>query len=181
VNAGANNTGWWRQLQGGQEMLFAEGRGYNSRSGLLGAVARTLGRLCRNFRWLADAVARRRFGESSLNGAENAMSLSQARSTSPRKAGEAVLAIGFGSASGGSGIARRFSVCSNRWSPRWNVYCAGWRQYQAELLPLDEPRYVEGLNRYRGQHGRCWPRIGMGTSGSHYRQSFDSWVFRQRR
>src|SRR5471032_811804 len=76
------------------------------------------------------------------------MSPSQARSTSPRKAGEPFWRSASDRFREEAGL-RALLGLQQPLEPALERYCAGWRQYQAELLPLDEPRYAEGLNRYR--------------------------------
>ena len=62
--------------------------------------------------------------------------------------GRAVLAIGFGTLPEEAALRAQLSV-QQPLQLALEHYCEGWRQRQAELLPLDEPRDSNGLNRYR--------------------------------
>jgi glucoamylase len=59
-----------------------------------------------------------------------------------------VLAIGFGSLPEEAGLRALLSL-QQPLEAALEHYCAGWRQKQAELLPLDEASDNRGLNRYR--------------------------------
>ena len=63
------------------------GPGTLAGGGVVGAMAGAFGRLCRNFRWLADAVARPRLAGGIQPGAKTAMSPSPERSIWPRMMG----------------------------------------------------------------------------------------------
>jgi glucoamylase len=62
--------------------------------------------------------------------------------------GQAVLAIGFGTLPAEAALRALLSL-QQPLEAALEHYCAGWRQKQAELLPLDRPRDAGGLNRYR--------------------------------
>ena len=83
------------------------------------------------------------------------MSRSQARSTIASHGGRAVLAIGFGALPEEAGLRALLSL-QQPLEAALELYCAGWRQKQAELLPLDEParrRRTKSLSRQHGGAG----------------------------
>jgi len=146
VNAGANNAGWCGNFKG-HEMLFAEGRG------IALAVASSVPWLARaaGYVGISDGWQTLSRGEGlriEFERAENGNVAIAGTLDIASQGGRAVLAIGFGSLPEEAGL-RALLGLQQPLEPALERYCAGWRQYQAELLPLDEPRYAEGLNRYR--------------------------------
>jgi glucoamylase len=146
VNAGADNTGWCGDFKG-HEMLFAEGR----RSSLAVAssvpwLARSAGYVGVSDGWqtlsrgegLRAEFARAEHGNVALSGTLDIAA----------NGGRAVLAIGFGLRFEEAGLRALLSL-QQPLEAALESYCVGWRQKQAQLLPLDEPRGNGGLNRYR--------------------------------
>jgi glucoamylase len=146
VNAGADNTGWCGDFKGHQ-MLFAQGR----RSSLAVAssvpwLARSVGYVGVSDGWqtlsrgegLRTEFARAEHGNVALSGTLDLGA----------NGGRAVLAIGFGLRFEEAGLRSLLSL-QQPLETALESYCVGWRQKQAELLPLDEPRDGGGLNHYR--------------------------------
>jgi glucoamylase len=146
VNAGADNTGWCGNFKG-HEMLFAEGRGTSL------AVASSVPWLARSAGYvgISDGWQTLSRGEGlrrEFDRAENGnVAISGTLDMAPH-GGRAVLAIGFGSLPEEAGLRALLSL-QQPLEAALEHYCAGWRQKQAELLPLDEASDNRGLNRYR--------------------------------
>jgi glucoamylase len=146
VNAGADNTGWYGAFKG-HEMLFAEGRGTSL------AVATSVPWLARSAGYVgvSDGWQTLSRGEGLRPEFQRAESGNVAISGTLDLAaqdGRAVLAIGFGSLPEEAGLRALLSL-QQPLEPALEHYCSGWRRWQAGLLPLDEPRYGDELNRYR--------------------------------
>jgi len=146
VNAGADNTGWYGAFKG-HEMLFAEGRGTSL------AVASSVPWLARSAGYVgvSDGWQTLSRGEGLRPEFQRAESGNVAISGTLDLAaqdGRAVLAIGFGSLPEEAGLRALLSL-QQPLEPALEHYCSGWRRWQAGLLPLDEPRYGDELNRYR--------------------------------
>jgi glucoamylase len=146
VNAGADNTGWCGDFKGHQ-MLFAEGRGMSL------AVAssvpwrvRSAGYVGVSDGWqtlsrgegLRPEFVRAEHGNVAIAGTLDVA----------LHGGQAVLAIGFGVLPEEAALRALLSL-QQPLEATLEHYCVGWRQKQAELLPLDQPRDAGGLNRYR--------------------------------
>jgi len=146
VNAGADNTGWYGAFKG-HEMLFAEGRGTSL------AVASSVPWLARSAGYVgvSDGWQTLSRGEGLRPEFQRAESGNVAISGTLDLAaqdGRSVLAIGFGSLPEEAGLRALLSL-QQPLEPALEHYCSGWRRWQAGLLPLDEPRYGDELNRYR--------------------------------
>ena len=146
VNAGANNTGWYGNFKG-HEMLFAEGRGTSL------AVASSVPWLARSAGYVGvsdgwQTLSRGEGLRSEFERAENGNVAISGTLDLAAQDGRAVLAIGFGSLPEEAGLRALLSL-QQPLEPALEHYCSGWRRWQAELLPLDEPRRGDGLNRYR--------------------------------
>jgi glucoamylase len=145
INAGAHNTAWYGDFKG-HEMLFAKGRV------MALAVASSVPWLARSAGYVGTSdgwqtLARGEGLRSDYVRAEDGnVGLSGTLDIASRD-GRAVLAIGFGALPEEAGLRAVLSL-QQPLQPMLEHYCAGWRQRQAELLPLDEPR-DSGLNRYR--------------------------------
>jgi glucoamylase len=146
VNAGADNTGWCSNFKG-HEMLFAEGRGASL------AVASSVPWLARSAGYvgISDGWQTLSRGEGlrrEFDRAENGNVAISGTLDMASHGGRAVLAIGFGSLPEEAGLRALLSL-QQPLESALEHYCAGWRQRQAELLPLDEVGDNSGLNRYR--------------------------------
>jgi glucoamylase len=146
VNAGADNTGWCGDFKG-RQMLFAEGRGLRlAVASSVPWLARSVGYVGVSDGWqtlsrgegLRTEYTRAEKGNIALSG-----TLDLAAND-----GRAVLAIGFGVRGEEAGLRALLSL-QQPLQALLESYCVGWRQKQAELLPLDEPRDRGGLNHYR--------------------------------
>jgi glucoamylase len=145
VNRGADNTGWYGSFKG-HEMLFAEGRG--TALAVASSVpwrARSVGYVGFSDGW--QALSRGEGLRTEFQRAENGNVALAGTLDLASQGGQAVLTIGFGSLPEEAALRALLSLQQPLQSALEH-YCAGWRQRQAELLPLDEPR-GEGLNRYR--------------------------------
>jgi len=144
VNAGADNTGWYGNFKG-QQMLFAEGRGTSL------AVASSVPWLARSAGYvgISDGWHSLSQGEGLRQELQRAISGTLDLAAS---GGNAVLAIGFGMLPEEAGLRAQLSV-QQPLAPVLEHYCEGWRQKQADFLPLDDirdpQRLNKGLNRYR--------------------------------
>jgi glucoamylase len=147
VNAGADNTGWYGDFKGHQ-MLFAEGRGMSL------AVACSVPWLARSAGYVgvSDGWQTLSRGEGLRPEFQRAESGNVAVSGTldiAANGGRAVLAIGFGLLPEEAGLRALLSL-QQPLAAALESYCNGWRQKQAQLLPLDEPHREGGtLNRYR--------------------------------
>jgi glucoamylase len=146
VNAGADNTAWTGDYKGHQ-MLFAEGRGTSL------AVASSVPWLARSAGYVgvSDGWQVLFRGESlrpEFDRAEKGnVALSGTLDLGARN-GRALLAIGFGVLPEEAALRTLLSM-ESQISTMLESYCADWRAWQKTLLPLDEPRDRDGLNRYR--------------------------------
>lgn len=146
VNAGADNTGWCGNFKG-RQMLFAEGRGASL------AVASSVPWLARSAGYVGisdgwHSLSRGEGLRQEQQRAENGNVAISGTLDLAAHGGRAVLAIGFGTLPEEAALRALLSV-QQPLPPALEHYCEGWRQKQAELLPLDEPRDRNGLNRYR--------------------------------
>ncbi len=146
VNAGADNTGWYGDFKG-HEMLFAKGS-----RGMSLAVASSVPWLARSAGYVgtSDAWQTLSRGEGlrkEFVRAENGNIAIAGTLDTASHDGRAVLAIGFGVLPEEAGLRAQLSL-QHPLQSTLERYCAGWRQCQAELLPLDEARGA-GLNHYR--------------------------------
>jgi glucoamylase len=146
VNAGADNTAWIGDFKG-QLMLFAEGHGRSL------AVASSVPWLARSAGYVgvSDGWQTLFRGEGlrpEFDRAENGnVALSGTLDISASN-GRVLLAIGFAALPEEAALQALLSMESPV-STMLESYCADWRAWQKTLLPLDEPRDPEGLNRYR--------------------------------
>jgi glucoamylase len=145
VNAGADNTGWYGNFKG-QAMLFAEGRGLSL------AVASSVPWLARSAGYvgISDGWQTLSRGEGlgkEFHRAESGNVAIAGTLDLASHDGRATLAIGFGTLPEEAGLRALLSLQQPRLA--LEHYRTGWRQKQAELLALDEPRDAGGLNRYR--------------------------------
>jgi glucoamylase len=146
VNAGANNTGWYGDFKG-HEMLFAEGRGTAlAIASSAPWLARSAGYVGFSDGW--QTLSRGEGLRTECQRAENGNVAVAGTLDISAQGGRAVLAIGFGSLPEEAGLRALLSL-QQPLKPALEHYSAGWRQWQAGLLPLDESRQGEGLNRYR--------------------------------
>ena len=146
VNAGADNTAWTGDFKG-HEMLFAEGRGTSL------AVASSVPWLARSAGYVgvSDGWQSLFRGESlrpEFDRAENGNVALSGTLDLGASDGRALLAIGFGVLPEEAALRTLLSIESPI-STMLESYCADWRAWQRTLLPLDEPRDLDGLNRYR--------------------------------
>jgi glucoamylase len=145
VNAGANNTAWCGDFKG-HAMLFAEGRGTAL------AVAASVPWLARSAGYVGisdgwQMLSRGGGLRTEFDRAENGnVAISGTLDISTHD-GQAVLAIGFGTLPEEAGLRALLSLQQPQLALAH--YCEGWRQKQAELLPLDHISGSTGLNRYR--------------------------------
>ena len=146
VNAGADNTGWCGDFKGHQ-MLFAEGRGTSL------AVACSVPWLARSAGYVGvsdgwQTLSRGEGVRPEFVRAEHGNVAITGTLDIAAQGGQAVLAIGFGALPEEAALRALLSL---QQPPEAVLehYCVGWRQKQAELLPLDQPRDAGGLNRYR--------------------------------
>ena len=146
VNAGADNTAWCGDFNG-HRMLFAEGRGTSlAVASSVPWLARSAGYVGVSDGWqtlsrgegLRPEFVRAEHGNVAIAGTLDIVS----------HGGQAVLAIGFGTLPEEAALRALLSL-QQPLEAALEHYCAGWRQKQAELLPLDQPRDAGGLNRYR--------------------------------
>ena len=146
VNAGADNTGWCGDFKGHQ-MLFAEGRGTSlAVASSVPWRARSAGYVGVSDGWqtlsrgegLRPEFVRAEHGNVAISGTLDIAS----------HGGQVVLAIGFGTLPEEAALRALLSL-QQPLEAVLEHFCAGWRQKQAELLPLDQPRDAGGLNRYR--------------------------------
>lgn len=145
VNAGANNTAWCGDFKG-HEMLFAEG------SGTALAVASSVPWLARSAGYvgISDGWQMLSRGEGlrpEFDRAENGNVAISGTLDLSASNGQAVLAIGFGMMSEEAGLRALLSL--QQPDLALQHYREGWRQKQADLLPLDHISGATGLNRYR--------------------------------
>ena len=147
VNAGADNTGWYGDFKG-HEMLFAEGRGMSL------AVASSVPWLARSAGYVGvsdgwQTLSRGEGLRTEFQRAENGNVAITGTLDIAANGGRAVLAIGFGLRSEEAAL-RVLRSLQQPLETALEYYCAGWRQKQAQLLPLDDPHREGGaLNRYR--------------------------------
>ena len=146
VNAGADNTGWCADFKGHQ-MLFAKGRSLSlAVASSVPWRARSAGYVGVSDGWqtlsrgegLRPEFLRAEHGNVAIAGTLDIAS----------HGGEAVLTMGFGALPEEAALRALLSL-QQPLDAALEHYCAGWRQKQAELLPLDQPRDAGGLNRYR--------------------------------
>jgi glucoamylase len=146
VNAGADNTAWCGDYKG-HPALFAQGRG------LALAVVSSVPWLARSAGYVgfSDGWQTLSRGEGLKPEYERAEHGNVAISgTLDLAAGEgrALLAIGFGAQPEEAALRALLSLQQDM-QATLQRYCAGWRQWQASLVPLDQPSDRSGLNRYR--------------------------------
>ena len=146
VNAGANNTAWCGDFKG-HAMLFAEG------SGTALAVASSVPWLARSAGYVGisdgwQMLSRGMSLRTELDRAENGNVAITGTLDIAAGNGRAVLAIGFGVLPEEAGLRALLSL-QQPLESALEHYCAGWRQKQAELLPLDEVSGGTEPNRYR--------------------------------
>jgi glucoamylase len=146
VNAGAGNTGWCGNFKG-NEMLFAEGRGTSlAVASSVPWLARSAGYVGSSDGW--SSLSRGEGLQQDLTRAENGNVALSGTIDLAAQDGHVVLAIGFGNRPEEAALRTLLSV-QQPIAPALEHYCASWREKQAALLPLDEPRDPGGLNRYR--------------------------------
>ncbi len=146
VNAGAANTAWYGDYKG-HELLFAEGRGTAlAVASSVPWLARSAGYVGFSDGWqtlsrgegLKPEYVRAENGNVALSGTLDLVS----------GKGRALLAIGFGAQPEEAAFRALLSLQQGVESTLRH-FCAGWRQWQKSLLPLDEPADAGQLNRYR--------------------------------
>jgi glucoamylase len=146
VNAGAGNTGWYDDFKG-RPMLFAQGRGTSlAVASSVPWRARSAGYVGVSDGW--QTLSRGKGLRPELVRAENGNVAVAGTLDIALHGGRAVLAIGFGVLPEEAALRSLLSL-QQPLEATLEHYCAGWRQKQAELLPLDQPRDAGGLNRYR--------------------------------
>ena len=146
VNAGATNTAWYDDYKG-HEMLFAEGRG----TALAVAssapwLARSAGYVGTSDGW--QTLSRGEGLRSEYVRAENGNVALSGTLDLASENGRALLAIGFGAQPEEAAFRALLSLQQGL-EPTLRRFCAGWREWQKGLLPLDEPQEETQLNRYR--------------------------------
>jgi glucoamylase len=146
INAGSDNTAWYGDFKG-QGMLFAQGR---HRFSL--AVASSVPWLARSagYAGVSDgwqSLSRGEGLQTQFNRAEKGNVALSGTIDLAAQDGHAVLAIGFGALPEEAALRALLSL--QQPESALEHYCQGWRQKQAEFLPLDQPRDAGGLNRYR--------------------------------
>ena len=146
VNAGADNTGWTGDFKGHQ-MLFAEGRGTSLAVGSsVPMLRRSVGYVGFSDGWqtlFQGEGLRPEFDRAEKGNVALSATLDLSASD-----GRALLAIGFGVLPEEAALRTLLSMESPI-STTLESYCADWRAWQKTLLPLDEPRDPNGVNRYR--------------------------------
>ena len=136
-----------RRLQGAPDAVRG-GQGHVARGGLLGAMARPLGRLCRRVRWLADAVARRRVATGVRAGRKwQCRDRRHARYRRAWRAGRSRDRLRR--AAGGSGPARAAQSAAAAARRRWSTTAPAGARSRPSCCRSIEPRDAGGLNRYR--------------------------------
>src|SRR6201996_4473254 len=146
INAGADNTGWCGNFKG-CEMLFAEGRGTSlAVASSVPWLARSAGYVGGSDGW--QSLSRGEGLRQDLTRAESGNVALSGTIDLAAQDGHAVLAIGFGNRPEEAALRTLLSVQQSM-GPVLEHYCQSWREKQAELLPLDEPRVAgdKGLNR----------------------------------
>jgi glucoamylase len=146
VNAGANNTAWYGDYKG-HGMLFAEGRGMAlAVASSVPWIARSAGYVGFSDGWqtlsrgegLRQEYVRADNGNVAISGTIDLAAGS----------GRALQAIGFGAQPEEAAFRALISLQQGL-ETTLRRYCAGWRDWQNSLIPLDEPRLEGELNRYR--------------------------------
>ncbi|MDL2409077.1 glucan 1,4-alpha-glucosidase [Rhizobium calliandrae] len=150
VNGGADNTGWYADFKG-RPMLFAEG------SGRALAVAASVPWLARSVGYVgfSDGWQTLSRGEKLKEEYRCATSGNIALSGTldiGAHEGRALIAIGFGTQPEEAAFRSILSL-EQGIEPALKHYRSGWREWQASLLALDEPRDQSQLNRYRVSTG----------------------------
>jgi glucoamylase len=146
VNAGAGNTAWCGDFKG-HPMLFAQGRGTAL------AVASTVPWLARSAGYVGfsdgwQTLARGEGLRPEYQRAENGNVALSGTIDFAAGNGRALLALGFGAQPEEAAFRALISL-QRGVSPTLSRFCAGWRQWQSRLVPLDQPHASGQLNHYR--------------------------------
>lgn len=146
VNAGSGNTVWYGDFKG-HDMLFGEGRG------TFLAVASSVPWLARSagFVGVSDGWQTLQRGEGlrpEYRRAENGNVAISGTLDLAAGNGRALLAIGFGAQAEEAAFRALISIQRGA-DTALKAFRSGWRQWQSGLMPLDQPRDANGLNRYR--------------------------------
>ena len=146
VNAGANNTAWYGDYKG-HGMLFAEGRGMAlAIASSVQWTARSAGYVGFSDGW--QTLSRGEGLRQEYVRADNGnVAISGTLDLAAEK-GRALLAIGFGAQPEEAAFRSLISLQQGL-ETTLRRYCAGWREWQNSLVPLDEWRAKGELNRYR--------------------------------
>jgi glucoamylase len=146
VNAGADNTAWYGDFKG-RQMLFAEGAGRSlAVASSAPWLARSAGYVGLSDGWqtlsrgegIRPEFERAEYGNVALSGTIDLIA----------SGGRVLLALGFGTQPEEAAFRALLSLQKGR-ETALAQYRAGWRKWQAGLLPLDEPHDPDTLNRYR--------------------------------
>jgi glucoamylase len=146
VNAGAGNTAWSGDFKGHQ-MLFAEGRGTSlAIASTVSWIARSVGYVGTSDGW--QTLSRGEGLKSEFQRAENGNVAMAGTLDLANSGGRALLSMGFGTQPEEAAFRALLSLQRGA-LPALRKYSAGWRELQSRFLPLDEPRNLKQLNRYR--------------------------------
>ncbi|NKL21772.1 glucan 1,4-alpha-glucosidase [Rhizobium leguminosarum] len=145
INGGANNTGWYDDFKG-SPMLLATGTGRSL------AVASSAAWLSRSagFVGTSDAWQTLSRGEGVRGEYQRAEdgNIALAGTIDLPDNGHTLLTLGFGTQPEEAAFRALLSLQQGVGNAL-QVYRAGWRRWQKNLLPLDEPHEPNTLNRYR--------------------------------
>ncbi len=146
VNAGADNTAWHDDFKG-RPMLFAEGSGRAlAVASSVPWIARSAGYVGISDGW--QTLSRGEGVRQELQRAEHGNVALSGTIDLAAGSGRALLALGFGTQPEEAAFRALISLQQGI-EPALRQYQAGWRKWQASLLPLDEPHDPRSLNRYR--------------------------------
>ena len=146
VNAGADNTGWCGDFKG-RQMLYASGRGSSL------AVASSVPWLARSVGFVGtsdgfQALSNGKALDERYQRVENGNIALTGTLDMAATDGSFVLALGIGSRHEEASIRALLSL-QQPVETMLERYCAGWREWQKTLLPLDEGYDGTGPNHYR--------------------------------
>jgi glucoamylase len=146
VNAGADNTAWCADFKG-RPMLFAQGRGTAlAAAASVPWLARSAGYVGVSDGW--QSLSRGEGLNAAYQRAENGNVALAGTLDLAAGGGRVLLAIGVGAQPEEAGF-RALLTLQQGLEPTLERFCIGWRQFQSELVALDEPCDEMGLNRYR--------------------------------
>ena len=145
INGGANNTGWYDDFKG-NPMLFASGSGRSlAVASSVPWHSRSVGFVGTSDAW--QTLSRGEGVRSDYQRAEDG-NIALAGTIALPENGRALLTLGFGIQPEESAFRALLSLQQGI-EPALEVFRSGWRLWQKELNPLDEPHNPEELNRYR--------------------------------